>query len=59
MSLPTIVDLGQRVGAVADQRGALHRGGHLAVLDQVRLADAENTNLPDVMSTWPPPKFTA
>src|SRR5580704_14181332 len=35
-------DLGQRRGAVADQRRALHRRRHLAVLDQVGLGALED-----------------
>ena len=36
------VDRGERVEAVADQRRAGARAGHLAVLDQVALGDAED-----------------
>ena len=36
------VDPGQHVDAVADQRRAAHRRGHLAVLDQVALRDPEH-----------------
>ena len=36
------VDRAQRLEAVADQRRAAHRRGHLAALDQVALGDAED-----------------
>ena len=51
-------DLGHRVGAIADQCSALDRGADFTTLDQIRF-EAENTNLPEVISTWPPPKLTA
>ena len=41
-SLPTIDTLGQRIGAVADQRRALDRIGELAVLDLPRLGRREH-----------------
>ena len=48
----------QRLGPVADQRAS--RTGAVTLPSSIRYAsDAENTNLPFVMSTWPPPKFTA
>ena len=31
----------------------------IAIVFVAKGALAENTNLPEVMSTWPPPKFTA
>ena len=51
-------DILQRLGAVADQRSVLYRRGDLAIFDEVGLAGGED-ELPFVMSTWPPPKFTA
>ena len=42
MSLPIMRDARQRVGAVADQRRALHRVLDLAVLDPERLAGREH-----------------
>jgi hypothetical protein len=42
MSLPIMPDAGQRVGAVADQHGALDRRPDLAVLDPVGLGAGED-----------------
>ena len=41
-SSPTMLDPGQRRGAVADQGRALHRRGDLAVLDQIGLGALED-----------------
>src|SRR5471032_2429529 len=51
-------DAVQHFRTVADQRGALDRVGHFTV-SIIYASLAENTNLPFVMSTWPPPKLTA
>ena len=50
--------LRQRIRAVADQRRALDRIGDLPS-SIIYASAAENTNLPLVMSTCPPPKFAA
>ena len=49
---------GEDVRTVADQRGAFDRSGDLAVLDEIGLGGGEY-EFPLVMSTCPPPKFTA
>ena len=43
---------------IADQHGALDRRADLAVLDAIGLGALKHV-LPEVMSTWPPPKFAA
>src|SRR6185503_1273912 len=51
-------DLRQNLRPTPNQCRSFDRLGHLSVFDQIRLL-AENTNLPFVISTWPPPNDTA
>jgi len=51
-------DARQHVRTIADQGRALEGRAHATVLDGIRLA-RRNTNLPEVISTCPPPKLTA
>ena len=52
-------DAREHIGTVADQRRAFDRA-RSPCRSSIRYASlAENTNLPLVMSTWPPPKLTA
>jgi hypothetical protein len=56
--LPTIATRVSTSGPLPIERRALDGRGDLAVLDEVGLARREH-ELAEVMSTWPPPKFTA